>query len=226
MRLHENIFFKKADTLITVSDNDKDQFSNRNSNKSIFVIPNFLDFDKYNHTQNYKRENYFVMTANYNAYMNVEGLKWLLNDVWDYEIDKNSKLLIVGKNSDKILDDIGLSSKFKNVLAVGPVEDVNPYISKSKAVLIPLLQGSGSRLKCLEAMALKTPIIATPKGVEGIESEFFLVAKTAQELKNKLLNYKLNKKIGDNLKKDFINNYSLLANTKKIKDIINYVLKK
>ncbi|KGL64356.1 glycosyltransferase family 4 protein [Polaribacter sp. Hel1_85] len=225
MRLHENFYFKSADAIITVSDNDKNKFLKKKINESIFVIPNFLDQEKYSIDKNVLRDDYFVMTANFNAYMNVEGLNWLLQNVWDDEIDNKYKLLIVGKYSDRILYDLGLSKKFKNVYPIGPVEDITSYIARSKAVFIPLLQGSGSRLKCLEAMALSTPVIATSIGVEGINSNSFFVADTAIEFKNIILNYKFDEVVGRRLNEDYINTYSLSANRKKIKELIDYVVK-
>lgn len=39
----------------------------------------------------------------------------------------------------------------------------------SWACVVPLLQGGGTRLKILEAMALGTPVISTSKGVEGLD---------------------------------------------------------
>ena len=48
---------------------------------------------------------------------------------------------------------------------------MKPYIASAKATVVPLLHGSGTRLKCVESMALKTQIISTDLGAEGIEHE-------------------------------------------------------
>ncbi len=48
--------------------------------------------------------------------------------------------------------------------------------------LAPIWSGGGTRLKILEAMALRVPVVATSKGAEGIEAvpgEHILVADTA-----------------------------------------------
>ncbi len=50
--------------------------------------------------------------------------------------------------------------------------------------MCPVLSGSGTRLKALEAMAQGLPLISTTLGVEGIElrpEEHFLRADTAEE---------------------------------------------
>jgi glycosyltransferase involved in cell wall biosynthesis len=58
----------------------------------------------------------------------------------------------------------------QRVILTGFVEDIRPVISSSWGAIVPLRIGGGSRLKILEAMALGTPVISTPKGVEGIDA--------------------------------------------------------
>ncbi|NJN16882.1 MAG: glycosyltransferase [Oscillochloris sp.] len=52
---------------------------------------------------------------------------------------------------------------------VGQLPDVRPAVAGAWAEVVPLLQGSGTRLKILEALALGTPVIATSKGAEGLD---------------------------------------------------------
>jgi glycosyltransferase involved in cell wall biosynthesis len=52
---------------------------------------------------------------------------------------------------------------------IGEVEDVTPWYRKCNVAIAPLLQGSGTRLKILEAMSLGNPMVSTAIGAEGIE---------------------------------------------------------
>ncbi len=54
------------------------------------------------------------------------------------------------------------------VVLTGPLEDVRPCVATSRVCVIPLRIGGGTRVKILEAMALGTPVVATPKGAEGL----------------------------------------------------------
>jgi polysaccharide biosynthesis protein PslH len=56
-----------------------------------------------------------------------------------------------------------------NVTLTGFVEDVRPMIARAWVSLVPILQGGGTRLKILEAMALRTPVVSTWKGAEGLD---------------------------------------------------------
>ena len=71
-----------------------------------------------------------------------------------------------------------------NVKFSNYVEDVTPLITESRACVVPLLEGSGTRLKILECFALGTPVVATSKGAEGLDvtnGGNILLADTPQE---------------------------------------------
>jgi len=52
---------------------------------------------------------------------------------------------------------------------VGEVADVTPYYARAGVFVCPLREGSGTRLKILEAMALGNPVVSTRIGAEGIQ---------------------------------------------------------
>lgn len=51
----------------------------------------------------------------------------------------------------------------------GYVEDIRSLVASATVCVVPIRQGSGTRLKLLEAMALGTPVVATEKGAEGLD---------------------------------------------------------
>jgi glycosyltransferase involved in cell wall biosynthesis len=52
----------------------------------------------------------------------------------------------------------------------GFVEDVMPMMHRCTAMIVPLLSGSGMRIKIVEAMAASLPVISTSIGIEGIKA--------------------------------------------------------
>jgi len=72
----------------------------------------------------------------------------------------------------------------EGVFLTGMVEDVRPYIARGWLSIVPLQTGGGTRLKILESMALRTPVVSTTKGAEGLDvqpGEHLLVADDPQE---------------------------------------------
>lgn len=53
----------------------------------------------------------------------------------------------------------------------GFVPDIRALVARSWAEVVPLREGSGTRLKILEALAVGTPVVSTSKGVEGLDLE-------------------------------------------------------
>jgi glycosyltransferase involved in cell wall biosynthesis len=78
----------------------------------------------------------------------------------------DAKFLIVG---------MGPSSKVqalhdgKSIVVVGQVPDVGEYLCRAAVVVVPIRFGGGTRIKILEAMAYRRPVVATSIGAEGLE---------------------------------------------------------
>ncbi len=51
----------------------------------------------------------------------------------------------------------------------GFVEDIRSYFEHAHVLVVPLVVGSGTRIKILEAMASGTPVVSTSIGAEGLE---------------------------------------------------------
>lgn len=222
---HERKFLGEADALVVVSEADKKYHSQFIKSDKVFVIPNFLDEDRYTKDDTViKDERLLVMTANFNAFMNFEGVKWFLSKVWNDSLDQKWRLCFVGKGSEFLTQRIPVAKRFNNIEFLGPVDDVIPYLRKASALVIPLLHGSGSRLKCLEAMALKIPVISTPKGVEGIKSDSFIVASGAKAFQQILcLNDFYSAADVEGAYRDFLEEYCIVAVGAKLKDIVSFV---
>ncbi len=54
------------------------------------------------------------------------------------------------------------------ITVTGRVDDVRPAIWRSRASVVPLRMGGGTRLKIVEALAMAQPVISTTVGCEGI----------------------------------------------------------
>ena len=76
-------------------------------------------------------------------------------------------LQLVGRNPHPSL--LEIERHDPSVTVTGYVPDAAAHIVKSAVVIVPLLHGSGTRLKILEAWAVDRPVVSTSKGCEGID---------------------------------------------------------
>lgn len=91
------------------------------------------------------------------------------------------KFYIVGSNpTDRVLR----LGRIQGVTVTGLVEDVRPYIASAAVYVVPLRIGGGTRLKILEALAMKKAVVSTSIGCEGLDlqpDKHLLVADNPQQ---------------------------------------------
>lgn len=91
-----------------------------------------------------------------------------------------ARLMLVGAKPPALLHEA--ARRDPRIMVTGALQDVGPALAQATALVVPLFQGSGTRLKVLEAFAASLPVISTQKGVEGLEvrdGEHILMAETA-----------------------------------------------
>ncbi|WP_126245932.1 glycosyltransferase family 4 protein [Chitinophaga rhizosphaerae] len=218
---HERSYFAKADAVLVVSHHDLDYHRRFIDPDKLFLVPNFLDEAEYA-LKAPRQQRLLVMTANFTVYQNFEGLRWFVQEVWNPALAEKFRLQLVGRGSREALQKITGSTDWQNIVALGRVDDVKQYIASAEGVVIPLLHGSGTRLKCLEAMALHTPVIATSRGVEGVLSHHFIVADSAADFRTALLRFEGSPQRGDALRADFMKEYSAAVNRQRLAEAIHF----
>lgn len=126
-----------------------------------------------------------IFPASFNYKPNILAVELLLNEVYP-RIQKaypNCRLLLVGVNPTQSM--LEAAKQDSRIVVTGKVPDMRPYLSASSVVIVPLLQGGGTRLKILEAFAAGRPVVSTSKGAEGLrvrDGEHLLIADSPEEL--------------------------------------------
>ena len=131
---------------------------------------------------------------------NIEGIMWFLDNVWPavHAARPEATLHIVGRNPPRAL----FQRSCKQVTVAGSVPDVRDYVTGASAFVVPLFAGGGTRLKVLEAMAMRVPIVSTSVGIEGIDcihGKHVLIAEDAKDFACKLLELLDNPALGAQL---------------------------
>ena len=97
---------------------------------------------------------------------NLEGLEWLLHEVWPtfHAEVPDVELHVAGSGTPDSL----LAPRTDNVIVHGFVESAAAFMQQYELMLVPLLSGGGMRIKIIEGMALSKPVLSTRLGAEGI----------------------------------------------------------
>ena len=198
----ESIVLKRYRQCLFVSLQDVIYLGSRNNVRHCRVIrngvnPEFVDFPGVNIL-----DTTLVFTGVLNYKPNVDAVLEFVKRVFPLIVERHPSVIfyVVGRDPVNELKEL----ESKNIVVTGYVENIAAHINRTTVYVSPLKTGAGLKNKILEAMALRTPIVATSISVYGIDvddGEHLLVRDEAksfasavcdllenEELRNKLVN--------------------------------------
>lgn len=112
-------------------------------------------------------EEALVFSGNLEYHPNRSAVRFFAREIWPRLRDQWPRLVwrLVGKNPGAIAEFVAGDARIE---VVGPVEDAVAELARSRVAVAPLLAGSGTRLKILEAWAAGVPVVSTTLGAEGL----------------------------------------------------------
>lgn len=190
MRRFEGEVLRRYDSVVAVSTRDADVLRRRYDLTAVEEIDTGVDLDFF--ACNPPAPDppptggtlVFVATMSWAA--NVEGIHFLLDEVWPKLLATRPDLraVIIGRNPPASLSD-KVKARGLAVTLTGFVDDIRPHVAAADVYVIPLFVGSGTRIKAFEAMAMGRPVVSTTLGIEGLpvtDGEHFLRADDADEM--------------------------------------------
>lgn len=198
--LDEISICKQQDAIFTTSERDKKLFQKDVPDVPKFVIPNGVALD-YFQSKGGATEPYSLVFVGLMTYVpNYDGITYFLDNIFPRILSQipDAKIYIVGKNPPASIS----NRANNNIIVTGFVDDVRPYIEKSAVYVVPLRMGGGTRLKIVEALAMKKPIVTTRIGCEGIDvsdHETVLIADQPQEFADSVVELLRDRKLADRL---------------------------
>ncbi len=99
---------------------------------------------------------------------NRTGLEWLTKEVWPrvQQAEPSAELHIVGRVPPPAGERVPAGVRY-----LGTVPSLDGVYRDARVAVVPLLAGSGLKIKLVEAMAHATPVVATPVGADGVDFE-------------------------------------------------------
>jgi polysaccharide biosynthesis protein PslH len=187
----------RYDTVVAVSERDRDALAKRYRLQAVEAIDTGVDLDFYAMNPPEAAPDpgsdggTLVFTATMSWAANVDGIHFLLDEVFPLLLRARPKLkaVIIGRNPPASLAD-KIKERGLNVTLTGFVDDIRPYVAQANVYVIPLFVGSGTRIKAFEAMAMGRPVVSTTLGIEGLDvtdGENFLRADDAAEFAGAIL---------------------------------------
>jgi len=134
----------------------------------ISVVPNGVDTEVFQVSdQKQQLPDRIIFTGSMNYYPNIDAVHYFARECWPLIRLKvpSATWQIVGKDPPSAVRDL---AKLSGVSVTGSVPDVKPYLAAATVAIVPVLIGSGTRLKILEAFAMGKAVVSTSLGCEGL----------------------------------------------------------
>jgi polysaccharide biosynthesis protein PslH len=162
----EKKWYPQVNMCITVS--REDQKILQGYGAKVKVVENGVDINYYDIPQDIVDPYSLIFTASFDTFSNQDGAEYFVKDI--YPIIKKRipqiQLWLVGKDPSEHMK--FFPKHDSSIHVTGTVDDVRPYVSRAAVCVVPLRIGGGSRLKILEALAMKKAVISTTVGAEGL----------------------------------------------------------
>ena len=221
---YEKKALQRFDGLLAISPEEEQQVRNLAPHAKIAIVPNGVDSTYFSPEANQAgaalvpsypcaqtSENginpvspilLFTGTMAYEP--NADAVQYFAREILPVVRQKFPEVIfrIVGRDP---LPEVQALTEDKNIQVTDFVEDVRPYMLESAIFVVPLRSGAGTRLKILEALAMKKAVVTTTLGAEGLNvchAEHLLIADEPVDFANRVVELlsqpSLAQKLGEN----------------------------
>ncbi|RZJ79379.1 MAG: glycosyltransferase, partial [Flavobacterium sp.] len=143
--------------------------------------------------ENVEFDKVFIFYGAWNRKENSEGLTWFINNVYPYVNKFDLRFKVIGGGMP--VEIINKLKSLKHIEYSGFVDNPYKFLTSSSALLAPLFNGAGVKVKVIEALLTGTPVIGTVVALEGLDllrgrSDFLYKCTSAKDFINAIDNFK------------------------------------
>lgn len=186
---YEESVLRQVDLVLAISKLDEEYIRDQLLVSRVAYVPVLLP-DIADRWSGNVQADYMVFNGSMSFFPNYHGMKWLLESIHDQLATNLSEftIKITGKIPAHIRDEF---KKYASVEFTGMLssDELSKTLQNAKFAIIPIVKGSGIKMKILELMAYGIPIITTTQGVQGFNSadQPLVIADSPGEFYNKML---------------------------------------
>jgi polysaccharide biosynthesis protein PslH len=157
-----------ADQIVAVSEDDARTFQESFGARHVSVVDNGVDTRYFQPDSQLREPGNILFLGSLDWRPNRDAVDLLLDRVFPavQKAEPGARLILVGRHPSPELN--RRVHGMPGVELHGDVPDVRPFLNRCGILAVPLRIGGGSRLKILEALACRLPVVSTAIGAEGL----------------------------------------------------------
>lgn len=168
LKKYEQKTINEVDGIAAISFEDTKRFTDLKCRVPMITIPFGIDLENYIFSEgNLKNPSSLFHLGAMNWAPNLEAMNWFLDEMWD----SISKLPVSLHLGGREMPESFINLNSEKLVVHKTVENAVEFMNRFDIMIVPLLSGSGMRVKIIEGMALGKIVITTSVGAEGIDYE-------------------------------------------------------
>jgi len=170
LRRAEKNWCCRFDVNLAVSKEDEQLLIDSTPQITSAVVPNGVDTDYFTPRPDPGGQT-LLFCGSLDMFPSVDAMNYFFKAIWPALISRqpNIEIFLVGRNPPNWL--MQLSAQDHRIHVPGFVDDVRPYFRKATALVSPIRDGGGTRLKILDSAAMGVPVIGTSFASSGLYLE-------------------------------------------------------
>lgn len=165
LRAYELEHINDYDGVVCITRNDADYFRANGCRKPVVSIPFGVEVPEADGQAVEPCSLFHIGAMDWMP--NLESIRWLMDEVWPvvHREVPAAHLYLAGRK----MPECWLHAAIDGVTVMGEVPDARQFIAGKQINIVPLLSGSGIRVKIIEAMSMGKAVVTTTVGAQGID---------------------------------------------------------
>jgi glycosyltransferase involved in cell wall biosynthesis len=161
----ERRLYRRFDHAISCSAIDRDRLRALAPAIPVTVVPNGVDTSYFVPMDEREQPATLAFVGSMDWAPNIDAIRYFIRDILPRVRARwpSVRLVVIGRNAPP-----DLAGPEAGIEVTGTVPDVRPLIAQAAVVVVPLRSGGGTRLKILEAWAMRKAVVSTRIGAEGL----------------------------------------------------------
>jgi glycosyltransferase involved in cell wall biosynthesis len=164
---YERQFCQKFNAIVVTTAEDQEQIEALKTDRSVTVIPNGVDLEVFPYRSIDPSGYQLIIAGGMDYSANIDSARFLGLEIFPILQEKyaDATLMIVGSNPAPSVLEL---MKNPQITVTGRVPSMVEYLHQATVCVVPSRAGFGIKNKTLEAMAAGVPVVASDRGLEGL----------------------------------------------------------
>lgn len=183
LKTYELKTINEVDGIAAISFEDTRRYQDLECKVPLTTIPFGIELKNYTPAPASKSYTRLFHIGAMNWAPNSEAITWFLDEIWPEMTTLPVELHLAGRS----MPESYMRLEDERIKIHGEVAQATDFMNAYDVMVVPLLSGSGMRVKIIEGMALGKVVITTSIGAEGIEytnGKNILIADTPEEFRD------------------------------------------